>query len=131
MLLLHWQGRQRPPGTRGFPKYPGAHSSHLAPGGRRQETGSEAPRFKVQKGLEVFVCEVKTCGALNGCLHENKSVPGECCEMLPVCVCVCVYTFVARAAHTHQLVTQQVTAVRKLASTARAIGAHAGATVVT
>ena len=50
---------------------------------------------------------------------------------LCVCVCVCVCTFVARAAHTHQLVTQQVTAVGKLPSTARPIGTHAGATVVT
>lgn len=42
-------------------------------------------------------------------------------------------TFVAGAAHTHQLVrvSQKVTAVRKLASTARPIGAHTGAAVAT
>lgn len=42
-------------------------------------------------------------------------------------------TFVAWAAHTHQLVsiTQKVTAVRKLASTSRAVGTHAGTTVAT
>lgn len=42
-------------------------------------------------------------------------------------------TFVASGAHTHQLVSvgQKVTAVRKLPSTARSIGAHAGAAVAT
>lgn len=40
-------------------------------------------------------------------------------------------SFVARTAHTHQLVIQMVTAVHKLPSTAWTVGAHAGAAVAT
>lgn len=89
-VVVALAGQAAPAGHQRVPEIP--RSALVTPGTWRTatETGSEAPRFKVQRGLEVFVCEVKTSDALNGCLHENKSVPGECCEMLPVCVCVCI-----------------------------------------
>lgn len=54
-------------------------------------------------------------------------------KLLTLKTSVCLYTFVARAAHAHQLVSviQKVTAVRKLASAAGSVGAHTGATVAT
>lgn len=58
------------------------------------------------------------CFALENCLHKNI-------------ICEMSCTFVARAAHTHQLVSvsQKVTAVSELASTAWPVRAHAGTTL--
>lgn len=61
--------------------------------------------------------------------HLREAHPGCMDNVSDACVCVWLYTFVARAANAHQLVIHSVTAVGKVASTARPVGAHAGATV--